>query len=177
MLLDDTVTEVIKIESPGAGEDTHGWSPQFLAGVEVAVTGPSANYLSASRGKHADAVNRIELILLIAALTARRSSQVWPVFCEGADIPFGPLNDLVQIFVNPQVAGCSMRIETTLATCEPASPIGDPLKMSQTSVIYDRPPPSLDADTGAVLTRCPSLTGVALTSLAAAGVLGGVLDP
>ena len=56
-LLADLGAEVIKIERPGAGDDTRGWGPPFLRDAEGAETGPSAYFLSANRGKHSVAVN------------------------------------------------------------------------------------------------------------------------
>jgi crotonobetainyl-CoA:carnitine CoA-transferase CaiB-like acyl-CoA transferase len=56
-LLADLGAEVIKIERPGAGDDTRGWGPPFLQDSAGAETGPSAYFLSANRGKHSVAVN------------------------------------------------------------------------------------------------------------------------
>lgn len=56
-LLADLGAEVIKIERPGAGDDTRGWGPPFLHDPTGAETGTSAYFLSANRGKHSLAVN------------------------------------------------------------------------------------------------------------------------
>ena len=56
-LLADFGAEVIKIERPGAGDDTRGWGPPFLHDPTGAETGTSAYFLSANRGKHSLAVN------------------------------------------------------------------------------------------------------------------------
>lgn len=56
-LLADLGAEVIKIERPGAGDDTRGWGPPFVTDADGAETGPSAYFLSANRGKHSVAVN------------------------------------------------------------------------------------------------------------------------
>jgi crotonobetainyl-CoA:carnitine CoA-transferase CaiB-like acyl-CoA transferase len=55
--LADLGEEVIKIERPGAGDDTRGWGPPFVADADGRETGPSAYFLSANRGKHSVAVN------------------------------------------------------------------------------------------------------------------------
>ena len=55
--LADLGAEVIKIERPGAGDDTRGWGPPFLRDEAGNETGPSAYFLSANRGKHSVAVN------------------------------------------------------------------------------------------------------------------------
>ncbi|RJE79636.1 CaiB/BaiF CoA-transferase family protein [Paracoccus sp. JM45] len=56
-LLADLGAEVIKIERPGAGDDTRGWGPPFVCDAEGQETRESAYYMSANRGKHSVAVN------------------------------------------------------------------------------------------------------------------------
>ena len=51
-ILGDLGADVIKIERPGAGDDTRGWGPPFLpAGVDNAAHGDSAYFLSTNRNK------------------------------------------------------------------------------------------------------------------------------
>ena len=49
--LADLGADVIKIERPGAGDDTRAWGPPYAPGADGAPTGESAYYLSANRGK------------------------------------------------------------------------------------------------------------------------------
>jgi crotonobetainyl-CoA:carnitine CoA-transferase CaiB-like acyl-CoA transferase len=56
-LLADLGAEVIKVERPGAGDDTRRWGPPFLPDANGADSSESAYYLSANRGKHSVAVN------------------------------------------------------------------------------------------------------------------------
>ena len=55
--LADLGAEVIKIERPGAGDDTRGWGPPFVADADGQEIGPSAYFLAANRGKQSVAVN------------------------------------------------------------------------------------------------------------------------
>jgi crotonobetainyl-CoA:carnitine CoA-transferase CaiB-like acyl-CoA transferase len=55
--LADLGAEVIKIERPGAGDDTRGWGPPFVTDADGSETGPSAYFMAANRGKHSVAVN------------------------------------------------------------------------------------------------------------------------
>lgn len=51
-ILGDLGADVIKVERPGAGDDTRGWGPPFLpAGVDGAAHGDSAYFLSTNRNK------------------------------------------------------------------------------------------------------------------------------
>ncbi|MCS6766137.1 MAG: CoA transferase [Candidatus Protistobacter heckmanni] len=49
--LADMGAEVIKIERPGAGDDTRGWGPPFLKDPQDRETPDSSYFLSANRGK------------------------------------------------------------------------------------------------------------------------------
>jgi crotonobetainyl-CoA:carnitine CoA-transferase CaiB-like acyl-CoA transferase len=50
-LLADLGADVVKVERPGAGDDTRAWGPPWLADAEGEPTGESAYYLSANRNK------------------------------------------------------------------------------------------------------------------------------
>ncbi len=50
-LMADLGAEVIKIERPGAGDDTRSWGPPYLLDLNGRETGESAYYLCANRGK------------------------------------------------------------------------------------------------------------------------------
>ncbi len=47
----DLGADVIKIERPGAGDDTRGWGPPFVTGPDGEETGESAYFLSTNRNK------------------------------------------------------------------------------------------------------------------------------
>lgn len=56
-VLADLGAEVIKVERPGAGDDTRGWGPPWLRGARGEEVGPSAYFVSANRGKKSIAVD------------------------------------------------------------------------------------------------------------------------
>ena len=56
-LLADMGADVIKIERPGAGDDTRSWGPPFVPGKDGKPTGESAYYLSANRNKRSAAID------------------------------------------------------------------------------------------------------------------------
>ena len=59
-LLGDMGADVIKIERPGAGDDTRGWGPPFVSDANGKATTESAYYLSSNRNKRSVAVNIAE---------------------------------------------------------------------------------------------------------------------
>ena len=50
-ILADLGAEVIKIERPGAGDDTRGWGPPFLADSDGKPTRDAGYFLAVNRGK------------------------------------------------------------------------------------------------------------------------------
>ena len=56
-VLADFGADVIKVEKPGAGDDTRSWGPPFLADAQGRPTSESAYYLCANRGKRSIAID------------------------------------------------------------------------------------------------------------------------
>ena len=56
-VLADFGAQVIKIERPGAGDDTRSWGPPYLRDADGNDTAESAYYLCANRGKHSVAID------------------------------------------------------------------------------------------------------------------------
>lgn len=121
--------------------------------------------------------NRTALIPLLSTLTEGRSAADWLALCASETIPAGPVNDLAQVFASPQVAARGMRVQMAhpLSGSGQVEVIGNPLKLSQTPVTYAKAPPTLGADTMAVLTRHLGLGTDALQVLADANVIQGKL--
>ncbi|TCR79589.1 CoA transferase [Rhizobium sp. BK376] len=56
-LLADLGADVIKVERPGAGDDTRGWGPPFVANADGSDSDLSAYFLSANRNKRSIAID------------------------------------------------------------------------------------------------------------------------
>ena len=56
-ILADLGAEVIKIERPGAGDDTRGWGPPYVRDADGNETSEAAYYLAANRGKKSVALD------------------------------------------------------------------------------------------------------------------------
>ncbi|MEQ9812750.1 MAG: CaiB/BaiF CoA-transferase family protein [Azospirillaceae bacterium] len=59
-LLGDLGADVIKVERPGAGDDTRGWGPPFLPSGDGGDSRESAYYLAANRSKRSVAIDMAE---------------------------------------------------------------------------------------------------------------------
>jgi len=144
----------------------------------VAAAGAPGLFRDARFATNADRVrNREVLIPLLSALTEGRSVAEWLAICAAETVPAGPVNDLGQVFGSPQVVARGMRVRLPHAAARGRSVelIGNPLHLSRTPVTYDKAPPVLGEDTGAVLSRLMGLEPGDLRALRAAGVIGGGL--
>ncbi|MNJ75901.1 Formyl-coenzyme A transferase [compost metagenome] len=86
-------------------------------------------------------------------------------------MPCGPINDLAQMFQDPQVVarGLAVSIAHPLAGSVPQ--VASPIRLSETPVEYRRAPPLLGEHTEAVLSDVLGLDAEAVHRLRSAGVL------
>jgi crotonobetainyl-CoA:carnitine CoA-transferase CaiB-like acyl-CoA transferase len=84
-------------------------------------------------------------------MVEKRTSADWISGMETAGVPCGPINDLKQVYENPQVKARGMRIEIERADAGPVALVANPIKASRTPPTYRRPPPRLGEHTDEVL--------------------------
>jgi len=110
-MLGDLGADVIKIETPGSGDDTRAWGPPFLPRAEPQTGNPngeSAYYLSANRNKRSVAIDfaKPEGAALIRRL-AETSDVVIENFKVGGLAKYG-LDFASLQAVNPRLVYCSI---------------------------------------------------------------------
>ncbi|MGH8797007.1 MAG: CaiB/BaiF CoA transferase family protein [Caldimonas sp.] len=96
-------------------------------------------------------LDRSTLVPLLAAEMKRRSRADWLAALEAVKVPCGPINDLAQVFADPQVQARAMTVEIAHPRAGTVRVIASPIKLSATPVRYRRAPPLLGADTDEVL--------------------------
>ena len=94
--------------------------------------------------------HRATLVPLLALMKARTRSD-WLAALEAAKVPCGPINDLAEVFADPQVRAREMTVEMPHPLAGPVRLVASPMKLSATPVRYRRAPPLLGADTDEVL--------------------------
>ncbi len=104
----DMGADVIKVERPGAGDDTRAWGPPFLKDMDGAPTRESGYYLSVNRGKRSVTIDmaRPEGQEIIRAL-AGASDIVIENFKAGALKRYG-LDAASLRALNPRLIYCSV---------------------------------------------------------------------
>jgi crotonobetainyl-CoA:carnitine CoA-transferase CaiB-like acyl-CoA transferase len=94
-------------------------------------------------------------------------------------VPCGPINDIEQVFADPQVKARGLQIaipETDRAaedggTAQPG--VASPIHFSETPIEYGLPPPRLGQHTDEVLLEELGMDAGELERLRASGVIGG----
>ena len=102
--------------------------------------------------KNADRVrHRSTLVPLLAATLKTRGRDDWLAALEAEGVPAAPINDLSQVFADPQVTARGMTVELPHPLAGSIRLVGSPIRLSETPVRYERAPPLLGADTDTVL--------------------------
>ena len=115
--------------------------------------------------------NRAELIPLIRQATVFKTTAEWVSQLEQVGVPCGPINDLAQVFADPQVKarGLAMALPHALAGMVPQ--VASPMRLSKTPVEYRNAPPLLGEHTEQVLQGVLGLDSANVAALKAAGVI------
>ena len=119
-----------------------------------------------------DRVHHRELLVpLVEAIVRTRSTGDWIAALSDVGVPCGPINDLEQVFEDPQVRHRGLRVEIPHPAGVPCPTVASPMRFSATPVEYDTPPPRLGQDTREVLAGVLGLGEAELEALAADGVI------
>lgn len=94
--------------------------------------------------------HRAELIPLIRQQTVFRTTAEWIALLERAGVPCGPVNDLQQVFADPQVQARALALQMSHPLSERVSLVANPIRLSRTPVSYRYAPPLLNADEASV---------------------------
>jgi crotonobetainyl-CoA:carnitine CoA-transferase CaiB-like acyl-CoA transferase len=115
--------------------------------------------------------HRHELTERLAAAFATRTRDDWLATLRAAQVPCGPINDLAQVFADPQVVHRGLRIDLEQPSGASVPGVRQPMLFSRTPLRYERAPPALGADTDAVLRERLGLDAPALERLRAARII------
>ena len=115
--------------------------------------------------------HRTELIPLLRQATVFKTTAEWVVLLEAAGVPCGPINDLAQVFADPQVQARGLRIDLPNSLGSSTPQVASPLRLSETPVQYRNAPPLLGEHTEQVLSRHLGLSAEQISALREAGVL------
>ncbi len=122
--------------------------------------------------QNADRVrHRAELVPLLEAAMKTRNKATWLAALEAAKVPCGAINTLGEVFADPQIQERGM-VTTWEHPIQPGLKlVSSPIKMSQTPVRQDLPPPLLGQHTEEVLSEVLGWSPAQQASLRSKGVI------
>lgn len=95
--------------------------------------------------------NRQILIPLLADMVKQKSKAEWISQLEAEGVPCGPINNLQEVFDDPQVNARNMTINLPHVSAGQVRLISNPIKLSATPVQQNLPPPLLGEHTDPIL--------------------------
>jgi crotonobetainyl-CoA:carnitine CoA-transferase CaiB-like acyl-CoA transferase len=115
--------------------------------------------------------HRSVLVPIVQEIVRRRTSHDWIESLEAASVPCGPINNMKEVFENPQVRHRGLRVDIPHPAGVPCPTVASPMRFSATPVEHAVPPPLLGQHTREVLGGVLGLSGAEIDALAAAGVV------
>ncbi|MGH6894645.1 MAG: CaiB/BaiF CoA transferase family protein, partial [Dongiaceae bacterium] len=111
--------------------------------------------------------NRVEIYRLIHEVTSRKSQAHWIEGLTKVGVPCGPVNNIDQVFEDPQVLfrGMKVAMPHPLSGTGTVDLIGSPIKLSETPVDYHLAPPICGQHTESVLRELLHLSDDELRTL------------
>lgn len=116
--------------------------------------------------------HRAELVRAIEARLVERTRDEWVTAFADAGLPAGPINDIGEVFRDPQVVHRAMAEEVVHPTAGRVRLPGIPVKFAATPGRVQGPPPLLGEHTDAVLRDVLGLSPVDVAELRRVGAIG-----
>jgi crotonobetainyl-CoA:carnitine CoA-transferase CaiB-like acyl-CoA transferase len=115
--------------------------------------------------------NRAELTRILGEVFKKRSKGEWLELLEAAGVPNGPINDVAQVFEEPQVKARGVRIDLEHAAAGRLPLVASPMRFSATPIEYRLAPPLLGEHTAEVLRGVLGKSDAEIERLRAARVI------
>jgi glutaryl-CoA transferase len=123
----------------------------------------------ASNGKRVE--NRAEITRLIQEVFRKKTTAEWLRLLEAAGVPNGPINNIAQVFEEPQVRARGVKIELEHAAAGRLPLVASPMRFSGTPLQYQLAPPLLGEHTDAVLRGLLGKSDAEIAQLRAEGII------
>jgi len=115
--------------------------------------------------------NRAAITSLLSDIFVKRTTRDWVEALEAAGVPNGPINNLEQVFQEPQAVARGLRIELDHPLAGRVSLVRSPMRFSATPLEHKIPPPTLGQHTDEVLRGLLGMSEVEVARLRAEGVV------
>ncbi|MBI4192933.1 MAG: CoA transferase, partial [Betaproteobacteria bacterium] len=115
--------------------------------------------------------NRLELVGMLEEMFLTRPVREWVELIASAGIPCGPVNNIKEVFEDPQVRHRRMRVELDHPVLGTIPGVANPIRYSTTSINYKSAAPMLGQHTREVLREFAHVEGEQFERLAQKGVI------
>jgi glutaryl-CoA transferase len=115
--------------------------------------------------------NRDLVVGMIAERMRTKTAREWLAALEPSGVPCGPINDLAQVFADPQVVHRRMRVSAPHPAAGSVDMVANPIKFSATPIAHDVPPPLLGEHTDEVLRSVLGMQAGAIAALREKGAI------
>lgn len=115
--------------------------------------------------------NREALVPMVAQAMLKRPMHEWVAMMEAANVPCGPINNLQQVFEDPQVRHRELKVSLPHSAGVDAPGVASPIRYSGTPITYSRSAPVLGEHTDEVLQGELGLTAEQIAGLREQGVI------
>ena len=167
--------QVFEVAPDGAGQPQYlilavGNDGQFAKFCEVAGRPDLASDERFARNQNR-VRHRAQLVPMLESLMKSRSKADWLAALERAKLPCGPINNLAEVFADPQVQHREMVHTWAHPLADAVHLVASPMKLSATPVRQDRPPPLLGEHSAEVLQDWLGANGDRLSELRQRGIV------
>ncbi len=115
--------------------------------------------------------NRAEMTQLLSQVFAQRRTREWVELLDAAGVANGPINDVAQVFKEPQVRARGVKIELEHPLAGKLPLVASPMRFSGTPLEHNLAPPVLGQHTDEILREMLKLGEPEIARLRADGVI------
>jgi len=115
--------------------------------------------------------NRDALTEALVTVLRTKPAGDWLAALEPAAVPCAPINDLAQVYADPQVRHREMRVDVPHPSGATVPLVANPIRLSATPPRYDLPPPLLGQHTEEILRERLGMTAERIAELRRMGVV------
>jgi len=115
--------------------------------------------------------NRTEITRRRADVFRTRTTREWVQALDKAGVPNGPINNIRQVFEEPQVIERGMKLELPHSSAGKVPLVASPMRFSKTPIDYLAPPPTLGEHTDEILHGVLGMSEADIRRLRGEGVI------
>ena len=115
--------------------------------------------------------NRVEVTRVLNEIFLKRTTAEWVKLLDDAGVANGPINNIEQVFKEPQVLARGMKIELPHAVAGKVPLVGSPMKFSGTPIKHEIPPPTVGQHTDEILRSVLKKNDAQVEALKRSGVV------